>query len=140
MSALFHIAVKAIIKQDERILLLKRYSFDGSLFWDAPGGRLDEGEGFDEAIRRELTEEIGFLGSFRKGDVLGVQKWGDEGYDGPDKILIYFSVEAESVTEIKLSPEHDSFRWVGLNDMEEAASECRLEPELKEVLEKALIF
>lgn len=47
---------------DERILLLRqfRYSAGGEL-WEAPAGKLDDGEAPEDCIRRELVEETGWF-------------------------------------------------------------------------------
>ncbi|HEY7530009.1 MAG TPA: NUDIX hydrolase [Gemmatimonadota bacterium] len=47
---------------DDRILLLRqfRYSAGGEL-WEAPAGKLDDGEAPEACIRRELVEETGWF-------------------------------------------------------------------------------
>lgn len=52
---IFQVGAKAIIRNEQgRLLLLK-----AAEYWDLPGGRLDVGETVEEALRRELHEEIG---------------------------------------------------------------------------------
>ena len=49
----------AIVVKDEKILLIKKYGgpYDGKL--DLPGGTIEFGEKPEEALKRELLEEVG---------------------------------------------------------------------------------
>jgi 8-oxo-dGTP diphosphatase len=65
--------VGAVIQDGERVLLLRRPvdDFRGGT-WELPSGKVDPGEGLDEALRREVAEETGlavanvlaYLGAF----------------------------------------------------------------------------
>jgi 8-oxo-dGTP pyrophosphatase MutT (NUDIX family) len=57
---LFMIGAKALIRNsDNKILLLHIGEWgENKEHWDFPGGRLDVGESFDIAMRRELKEEL----------------------------------------------------------------------------------
>lgn len=65
--------VGAVIRDGERVLLLRRPmdDFRGGT-WELPSGKVDPGEGLDEALRREVAEETGlavanvlaYLGAF----------------------------------------------------------------------------
>jgi 8-oxo-dGTP diphosphatase len=52
--------VCAVIIRDGRILLTQR-SPKGSFpfLWESPGGKIDDGESFDSALKRELDEKLG---------------------------------------------------------------------------------
>jgi 8-oxo-dGTP pyrophosphatase MutT (NUDIX family) len=52
-------AVRAVVTDGDGRLLLVRFSFPAGPLWAAPGGGIEPGESHDEAIRRELHEEIG---------------------------------------------------------------------------------
>ncbi len=53
-------AVRAVVIDAlERVLLYRFVSPTGRSFWAAPGGGVEEGESFEQAIRRELREEAG---------------------------------------------------------------------------------
>ena len=48
--------ISAIIIKDKKILLVTGY--DESFYW-TPGGKVEPGESHEEALRRELAEELG---------------------------------------------------------------------------------
>lgn len=50
--------VRAIIIQDQKILLIKRKK-DNLVYWVLPGGQVENGEVNEFALRRECQEELG---------------------------------------------------------------------------------
>lgn len=54
---------RAIVLNKQNQIFLFRYTFDffaeEEFIWITPGGGLDEGESFEEALKRELFEELG---------------------------------------------------------------------------------
>lgn len=132
------VSVKALITDDSRVLLLKRYAYDGSLFWDLPGGCSDNpNDTYQTTIQREIGEEIGYHGPVGVGPIIGVQRWyiPESGY--PAKTTLVFVVNTlEPLTVLQLSDEHHSYRWVSASDLERAGEDCRFKPELLELLER----
>jgi len=52
--------VAGVIGRDNRMLLTQRSpSRDYPMHWECPGGKIEQGEGPRQALRRELAEEIG---------------------------------------------------------------------------------
>lgn len=49
-----------VIDGRDRVLLFEMHTGDGRVFWCPPGGGLDPGETFEQAARRELSEETGW--------------------------------------------------------------------------------
>ena len=53
-------AVRALVIDEEgRTLLVQFRDAEGQVWWATPGGGIDEGEGPEAALRRELAEELG---------------------------------------------------------------------------------
>jgi ADP-ribose pyrophosphatase YjhB (NUDIX family) len=59
-------AVRAVVLDPSDRILLVRFSFPSRAVWATPGGGVDPGESEEEAIRRELDEELG-LAEFELG-------------------------------------------------------------------------
>jgi 8-oxo-dGTP pyrophosphatase MutT (NUDIX family) len=55
VSQSFRVTAKALLFYDNRILLIRKP--EG--VWDLPGGRLDAGEHPEQALKREIKEELG---------------------------------------------------------------------------------
>lgn len=52
-------AVRALVLDPADRILLVRFEFPDATVWGAPGGGVDEGETPEQAIARELSEELG---------------------------------------------------------------------------------
>jgi 8-oxo-dGTP diphosphatase len=105
----FFLAVAAVIRNGEgRVLLLKR-SDDDTINpgkWDLPGGKIDEGETFDQALVREVREESGLA--------VGLCHVAGAGeLELPDKRIAYLILECAAESgDISLSPEHSAYCWI----------------------------
>ena len=63
MSALrLRPAARAVVLDPDDRILLVRFAFPDRTVWATPGGGLDEGETYEQAIVRELEEEAGVAG------------------------------------------------------------------------------
>ena len=49
----------AAIVKDGRLLLVKRLRAPEAGYWSLPGGKVDFGERVEDAVRREILEEVG---------------------------------------------------------------------------------
>jgi len=115
---LFKLAISAFIKYDGlkeenkgKYLLIQRsencMNFQGS--WETPGGKIDDGESFDNALVREIWEETGLSVVFD-----GVA--GAVDVDIPNKpdlriAVLYMKAHTDS-DRIKISEEHQDHKWL----------------------------
>ncbi len=104
--------VAAIIKKDDRIFITQRGSGEYKGLWEFPGGKVEINESNDEALKREIMEELGVTISVNN-HVHTVE------YDYPNFHLsmdCYFSTITEG--EITLF-EHQSAKWVTKDELED---------------------
>ena len=110
----FRLAVRAVIRDEQgRCLLLRRSNvcrhFVGK--WEWPGGKVDDGEAFDVALRREAREETGL-------EIAPVGVVGAISLEMADVRLAVLCMEAELVGgTLHLSEEHDRHSWVPAAEM-----------------------
>lgn len=52
-------AARAVVVDPDDCVLLVRFEFPAGGLWATPGGGIDEGESAEQAIERELAEEVG---------------------------------------------------------------------------------
>jgi len=104
----YRLAVRAVIVDDDgRCLLIRRANtckhFVGK--WEWPGGKVDDGETFDVALRREVREETGL-------EVEPTTVVGAIGFEMEAVRVAVLCLEARLVGgELALSDEHDGHAW-----------------------------
>lgn len=54
-------AVRAVLLDPDDRILLVRFEFPGATRWALPGGGIEPGETAEQALRRELVEEVGLV-------------------------------------------------------------------------------
>lgn len=83
--------------------------------WDLVGGHLEAGEDLLAALRREVSEETGWV--VRGTPVLmHVEDWTSEGVDGPEphrEFDFYVVVDGDLERPRLEVPKHVEFRWIG---------------------------
>ncbi|OGD63708.1 hypothetical protein A2160_03415 [Candidatus Beckwithbacteria bacterium RBG_13_42_9] len=55
-----------ILNKNGQLLLVKSYKWDNGKIWSVPGGKIKIGETIEEAIKREVKEEVGVEINFVK--------------------------------------------------------------------------
>ncbi|MCF0226279.1 MAG: NUDIX domain-containing protein [Methanobrevibacter sp.] len=131
MEKPYGLTMRGIIKnQTGEILLLKRHpqSYYGADKWELPGGKVDKGEFFDEALLREITEETGLTAKI--GDFCeAIQE------DYPHKRTVQIIMYLKDVKgELKISDEHIDYKWV----LESKIRELEITDALKKLLDKKM--
>lgn len=106
--------IMALVRELEngRYLLLQRASSKdvGAGSWECVTGRVDQGEGFEEALYREVQEEIGVTPQIEF--ILGTTHF----YRGPaipenELLGMSYACTIPSASAIQLSVEHDAHHW-----------------------------
>ncbi len=112
----------ALVRELEngRYLLLQRASSKdvGAGSWECVTGRVDQGEGFEEALYRELWEEIGVRPTVEF--ILGTTHF----YRGPaspetELLGVAYACTIPRASDIQISAEHDAHHWLTLAEIDE---------------------
>ena len=102
------VAVGVLIRPDGQFLLTSRPAgkvYQG--YWEFPGGKLESGESVEQALRRELQEEIGIT-------IADVHPWKVEMVDYPHALVrLHFCKVYEWTGELQMH-EGQSFAWQSL--------------------------
>jgi len=102
-SCTYRVSAKAIIMQGGKLLLIKEKGNK----WDLPGGGVEHLEAIEEALRRELKEELGiFPSKIEKDKLLAWTTYDfDEGWEKPILYLLYraqISKKPVDTSEVKV--------------------------------------
>lgn len=99
---------RAVIIRDDRILLAKQKTESNTFL---PGGHIEAGEYAEEALRRELQEELG--SDSRVGRFVGVleHKFTDKHGREYEEINLIFEVKLDS-SKVEAKESHLEFKWV----------------------------
>lgn len=107
--------VNGLLLRDQRVLMAYRSplrkSYPGS--WSFPGGHVEAGETIDQALTRELSEEIGVTAktwSF-------LQRFDDLSVDPKRSVTFHFyKIDEWSGNPTNIGGEHTEIRWIKLDD------------------------
>lgn len=110
----FFIAVKALIVSNEKFLIIRRSSQarDNEGAWELPGGRLEFGESPQNALIREVSEEVGLEVS----DSRIISSWTFMKNESTQVVGLTFICRV-SAGEVTLSHEHDDFIWISKQEI-----------------------
>ena len=107
------IATKAFIVNDGKVLVVHKATDDvgtDTKKYEVVGGRIEPGEHYEDALRREVKEEVGL-----EVDILepfAVSEWFPNVKGEPWHIVgIFFECQPKNDT-ITLGADHDDFKWV----------------------------
>lgn len=112
MDQLINVVAAVIIDDDHKVLCAQRGSEDRHPYkWEFPGGKVELGETPQEALRRELEEELSI--TTRINEKITESRFSYEAYDIN---LTLFDVSIKE-GDLRLNVHH-SVKWVPINEME----------------------
>jgi 8-oxo-dGTP pyrophosphatase MutT (NUDIX family) len=116
---LFHVGIKGLIfNKSGQLLLLKTIAWkDIPAYWDLPGGRIEDTQTAEEALKREISEELGinqvneatFVSSCISNIEIPVSATEKVGL-----VLMAYKITVPEDSEITLSDEHTDYQWTDL--------------------------
>ena len=102
--------VAAIIKKDNQFLVVQRNRKKHlGLKWEFPGGKVQESETFEEALLREIKEELNITINIH--EKIAEEKYKDDKID----IVLYYYLCSLKNGMMKLN-EHENFAWIEKKD------------------------
>ena len=103
--------VAAVISDDERrILATQRGYGDMKDGWEFPGGKMEPGESPEQALKREISEELAV--TIHVGDKLGTVEW-----DYPTFHLTMHCYMCSLTADALHLNEHEAARWLAAEDL-----------------------
>ena len=114
MEKPYGLTVRSIVKNEEgNILVVRRHpkSKTNPNKWELPGGKIEKGEFFDEALIREVKEETGL--DVKVGDFCeAVQD------DYPHKRTVQLIMYSKDIMgDVEISDEHDDWKWADTDEI-----------------------
>lgn len=106
--------VAAVIRRNNEILATKRGYGEFQGGWEFPGGKIEEGEKPEEALIREIKEELDTV--IDVGELIGMVE-----YDYPQFHLTMYCYFCEIVKGDLVLKEHDDARWLTVEELDSVA-------------------
>ena len=102
--------VAAVIRSGKRIFATQRGYGDWKDWWEFPGGKMEPGESPQEALEREIREELD--AEIRVGELLRTVEW-----DYPSFHLTLHCFWCSLASDDLHLLEHESARWLGAAEL-----------------------
>lgn len=106
--------VAAVIRRNNEILSTKRGYGEFQGGWEFPGGKIEEGEKPEEALIREIKEELDMV--VEVGELIGTVE-----YDYPKFHLTMQCYFCSIVTGNLVLKEHEDAKWLGVEELDSVA-------------------
>ena len=106
--------VAAIIRDGDRVFATQRGYGAYKDYWEFPGGKIEADESPEDALRREIREELDT--DIRVGEYLTTIE-----YDYPEFHLSMKCYWAEVLEGDLILKEHEAAKWLSKNELEDVA-------------------
>ena len=105
----FDVVAAIIIKDDKYFIAQRNRNKHMGLSWEFPGGKVEEGESFEIALKREIEEELNIEINIKN-------KLGEENYhDEKINVKLHYFICSYTGGDIYLN-EHEDSAWVEKSD------------------------
>ena len=105
----FDVVAAIIIKDDKYFIAQRNRNKHMGLSWEFPGGKVEKGETFEIALKREIKEELNI-------EINVKNKLGEENYqDDKINVKLHYFICSPVNGEIILS-EHEDSAWITKNE------------------------
>jgi mutator protein MutT len=109
------LGVRAIVTNDKNEILLVKHTYQN--YWFLPGGGVDKGETFEQAIRRELIEETGYEANII--ELFGVYQ---NTYEGKRDNIVVFVCKNGKFIDFLPSSEIEKYGFFNVDNLPENTS------------------
>ena len=110
IDCLYRVSLKAVVIKNEKLLM----THEEEGFYSLPGGGLDYGENIEEALTRELEEELAIPKDIISVDPSPIHTANKGVLHGIPRFHLYFKVDLE----VKKDDNAElSYRWVSRNEL-----------------------
>ncbi len=98
--------VAGIIYKDNKFLIAQRnFKKSQGGYWEFPGGKVEQGETYEEALKREIKEEF-------DADIEVKEYVGENIHNYPEKDIKLIFYKAKLISKSIKLLEHEDFRWI----------------------------
>ena len=104
------ISVGALIKKNEKYLIARRANVSLAGYWEFPGGRVEKGESDEDALKRELKEELNIIAKVNSFFSSNLHE-----YPNCKLLRKIYNVDIKDIN-FELSV-HDEIKWITLDEM-----------------------
>ncbi len=133
-----HVGVKALLIAEGKCLLVKRAEAT-TIYWDAPGGRIDDEEKLMDTLKRELYEELPSLGDYKIHGIVGAYRFFKKNFRSDRGLILLFYKVTTEWFDVVLSEEHTEYLWVGKENLNMIKDpEFSIDPELRSLVEEVI--
>ena len=95
----------AVIHRDGKILATQRGYGEYKGKWEFPGGKIESGETKEEAIVREIKEELNM-------DIKVDSSFDEKIYEYPDKTIKLIALNCSMISDSYEVLEHEDIKWI----------------------------
>jgi 8-oxo-dGTP diphosphatase len=103
--------VAAIIRRDDKIFATQRGYGDWKDWWEFPGGKVEQGETPEEALKREIREEL-------SADISVDQFFCTVDYDYPAFHITMHCYLCQLISDAPHLNEHEAARWLKMDELD----------------------